>query len=238
MLVRAFLLISLVFGLNQAAQATATPALCQKIFAGDSKKSANLIPGSLQSQPRVIIISAPSGAGKSTLMGLLTSEFPNSFGFSVSTTTRAPRGTEKDGVEYHFTNVADFEERINKGEFIEYAKVHGNFYGTSRAAVEQILKSGRSVILDVDVQGAAVVRKALPGQTVSIFISPENLIVLEQRLRARKTDTEEAIQKRMKNATEELKHAPEYDTEIVNADLAAAYARFKGYLIALPPLAH
>lgn len=213
-----------------------SPALsaqvCRDLFLSqaDATKSAKLISGPLRSAPKVIIFSAPSGAGKSTLMNLLTSEFADSFVFSVSTTTRAPRGAEKNGVEYHFTTVADFEARIQNGEFIEYANVHGNYYGTSRADIERAMKSGKSIILDIDVKGADIVRKAMPGQVLSVFISPPDLKILEQRLRGRGTDSDEAIQKRMRNAIEEMNHQGSYDTVIVNNVLDDAYLALKQFL--------
>lgn len=172
---------------------------------------------------RLFIVSAPSGAGKSTLLKhVLDAE--HGIEFSVSTTTRPQRPGECDGVEYHFTDAVTFKRLIDEGEFIEYARVHGNYYGTRRRTVEAALSRGADLLLDIDVQGAKEIRKQLP-EAVSIFIMPPSLRALEERLRRRGTETEEQIQRRLKNAIEEIRHSKDYDYVVVNDDLATATAR-------------
>ncbi len=176
----------------------------------------------MKKDPKLIVISAPSGAGKTTLCARLLKEV-DSLALSVSSTTRAPRGSEKEGVEYHFLSKAQFEEKIKLGHFAEHALVHGNFYGTSRDAIEKNWKLGKNVLLDIDVQGAASLRKAYPDRTVLIFISPPSLTALEARLRSRATDSEETIQRRLKNAETEMAHLLHFDHVIINDDLDRAY---------------
>jgi guanylate kinase len=155
------------------------------------------------SGPNALVICGPSGVGKGTLIDMLKQEFPNAFGFSVSHTTREPRPGEKNGVHYHFVTVMQMEADIKAGKFIEYAKVHDNFYGTSRAAVESVKKTGKICILDIDVQGCRLCRQAnVPG--IYVFVSPPSFEVLEQRLRGRGTETEDKIVKRLANAKGEM----------------------------------
>ncbi len=180
-----------------------------------------------QEQGRVIIFSAPSGAGKTTLMNRLISEFPNKFAVSVSTTTRSPRPGEVNGKDYHFTSTQEFNEQIKNNQFIEFAEVHGNYYGTSRTQVQHILASGKSAILVIDVNGAANVRKQFPENAFGVFISPPSLETLETRLRERKTDSEEVIQKRLKNAKAEMEHIGDFDAVVVNDNLDKAYQDLK-----------
>jgi len=172
---------------------------------------------------RLFIVSAPSGAGKSTLLKHVF-DAEHGIEFSVSTTTRPQRPGECDGVEYHFTDAVTFKRMIDEGEFIEYARVHGNYYGTRRRTVEAALARGADLLLDIDVQGAKEIRKHLP-EAVSIFVMPPSIKVLEERLRRRGTESEEHIQRRLKNATEEIRHSRDYDYLVVNDDLAAATAR-------------
>lgn len=214
-----------------AQTATAAPT-CADLFKPTFtvEKSKTRWQGGLANNPRAIIISAPSGGGKTTLMNLLVKEFPDDFKFSVSTTTRAPRGTEQNGKDYHFTDVTNFQSRIASGDFLEFAQVHGNYYGTARSTVEGTLASGQSSLLLIDIKGAEVVRQSMPGRTLSIFISPPSMEVLEKRLRERKTDSEEAIQKRLKNARDEMKEASKFDVVIVNDDLEKAYGDLKAAL--------
>ena len=180
--------------------------------------------------PRAIVISAPSGGGKTTLMKMLVDERPELFAFSVSTTTRQPRPGEVNGKDYEFITVEEFKARIARGEFVEYAEVHGNFYGTSKTRIESILASGRSPLLLVDVQGAAVLRQKLQVPYQTIFIQPPNMKVLEQRLRGRGTDAEEVIQKRLKNAAGEMARAGEFDSVVINDKLETAYVDLKKLL--------
>ncbi len=177
--------------------------------------------------PRAIVISAPSGGGKTTLMKMLVEEYPELFAFSVSTTTRQPRPGEVNGKDYEFITAEEFKARIARGEFVEYADVHGNFYGTSKTRIESILASGRSPLLLVDVQGAAVLRQKLGVPYQTIFIQPPNMKVLEERLRGRNTDVEEVIQKRLKNAAAEMARAGEFDAVVINDKLDTAYVDLK-----------
>ena len=157
-------------------------------------------------KPLMIVVSAPSGAGKSTLCNRLVQDEPNIV-FSVSCTTRPPRGNEEDGVEYYFLTKKEFKQRIKNGEFLEYAKVHGNYYGTLEDTVLFAMQSGKHVILDIDVQGAAQIREALIRLPLNhpirqgfldIFISPPSLEELEHRLRGRATDSDKVIRERLK----------------------------------------
>lgn len=179
-----------------------------------------------------IVISGPSGVGKGTLISKLMEEFPSKFGFSVSHTTRAPRVKEQDGVHYHFTDRCTMEKEIRDGKFLEFATVHGNLYGTSVDAVEVVADSGKRCILDIDVQGAKSVR-ASPLEAIFIFITPPSYEKLEQRLRARGTETEEQIQKRLRNAREELEKGKSpglFDHILVNDDLEICYKSLKAIL--------
>jgi guanylate kinase len=175
---------------------------------------------------RLIVISAPSGAGKTTLCQKLLSDFP-SIVLSISSTSRAPRGTEKNGVEYFFLSREGFEKKIKDGQFAEWALVHGNYYGTSKEVIQNTLTSGRSVLLDIDVQGAEQLYKSFPEETYRIFISPPNIQELEFRLRARKTETEENIRKRLQNAELEIAESEKFDKVIVNDSLERAYQELK-----------
>ncbi|MEN8254599.1 MAG: guanylate kinase [Verrucomicrobiota bacterium] len=191
------------------------------------------------SRPLMIVVSAPSGAGKSTLCDRLVDEFPEVV-YSVSCTTRAPRGDEKDGVHYYFLSKKEFKARIKNGEFLEHAKVHGNFYGTLEDTVLFTMEEGNHVLLDIDVQGVRQIREALvrldPRNPIrcgftDIFISPPSMEELEQRLRGRGTDEEKAIRKRLENAKAEMDCAAEYSFQIVNDDLETAYAELKGVVL-------
>lgn len=181
---------------------------------------------------RPIVISGPSGVGKGTLITMLMKEFPSMFGFSVSHTTRAPREKEENGVHYHFTNRNVMEEEIKSGKFLEFAAVHGNLYGTSVEAVEVVADAGKRCILDIDVQGARSVR-ASSLEAIFIFICPPSFEELEKRLRARGTETEEQVQKRLRNAKAELEQGTSsglFDHILVNDDLEACYERLKKIL--------
>ncbi len=171
---------------------------------------------------KLIVISAPSGGGKTTLCMQLLRDFPE-LALSISCTTRAPRGSEKDGKEYFFITPEEFKAKIGQGDFAEWAEVHGNFYGTSKSAVDKTLASNKSVLLDIDVQGAASLKKSYGARCVTIFIAPPSIDELEQRLRKRKTDSESTIQKRLKNARTELARQSEFDHQIINDTLERAY---------------
>lgn len=189
-------------------------------------------------KPLLIVVSAPSGAGKSTLCNKLLAE-SESLVYSISCTTRKPRGQEKDGVAYHFLTEEEFVARIENGDFLENAIVHGNRYGTLRSTVEQALKQGNSIIMDIDVAGAAQVRdiiKALPDDSlikdsfIDIFITVPSIEELETRLNKRGEDAPEVIQKRLNNAKGEIDRANEYQYIVVNDDLERAYKELCGIL--------
>jgi guanylate kinase len=163
---------------------------------------------------RLFIVAAPSGAGKSTLVNALLAREPG-ITLSISHTTRPPRPGDIDGVQYHFVDRTTFEQMVAHGDFLEHADVFGNYYGTSRGAVEPILESGRDVLLEIDWQGAEQVRRAMP-ECVSIFILPPSRAELERRLRARATDSEATIEKRLAASREEIAHANEFDCIVVN----------------------
>lgn len=135
---------------------------------------------------------------------------------SVSATTRPPRSKEKNGRDYHFLSESEFRGRVTRGEFLEWAKVHGFSYGTPRPPVEAALQAGRDVIMNIDTQGAAAIRAAYPAHSVLVFIAPPSWKILEERLRGRGQDAEEVIQRRLNNARAELSHAPNFDFLVVN----------------------
>lgn len=174
-----------------------------------------------QKRSNVFIISAPSGAGKSTLIQRLLAQNSN-FLFSISHTTRAPRQGETNGVDYFFVSEEIFRNMIAKEELLEWAEVHGAFYGTSKKMVEQAAEQGCDLILDIDVQGAAKVKKLLPD-AISIFILPPSYQALLERLRLRQKDTEEQIAKRIENARQEIQHCSEYDYIIINHSIDTAF---------------
>ena len=171
----------------------------------------------------VFIISAPSGSGKSTLVHQLLKTVPNLV-FSISYTTRQPRPTETNGVDYIFISRKDFEERLSHGEFLEYAEVFGNYYGTNRETFESATHQGKDLVLDIDVQGARQLKVAIP-QAISIFVLPPSRDVLEQRLRSRSQDSEEVIQRRLRGAAEEVQNYTQYDFVLINRDIEEASAR-------------
>ncbi|MFM2129948.1 MAG: hypothetical protein RL477_1494 [Pseudomonadota bacterium] len=168
----------------------------------------------------VFIISAPSGSGKSTLVGHLMQRVSN-LRFSVSYTTRKPRGQEKDGTEYYFISREQFEARIARDEFLEWADVFGNFYGTHQSELDRASADGFDLILDIDVKGARQLKERIPG-AVSIFILPPSRDVLEQRLRSRSQDAEEVIQRRLSEAAEEIRNYSQYDYVLVNHEVQAS----------------
>jgi guanylate kinase len=170
---------------------------------------------------RLFIISAPSGAGKTTLLQMVMPRLERLV-FSVSHTTRLPRVGERNGVDYYFVTPPVFEEMRERSAFLEWAEVHGKFYGTGRQEVVAQLDAGVDVILDIDVQGASIIRRAGQVEAVSIFIAPPDLAELERRLRSRAQDSEETILLRMKNAEQEMRASSGYDYLIVNERLDEA----------------
>lgn len=173
----------------------------------------------------ILVLSGPSGAGKSTIINAASTEIGEYY-FSISTTTRAPRVGEKDGKDYFFVSKEDFEEDIKAENFLEYAQVHGNYYGTSLKPVRNALQEGKLVIFDIDVQGHRLVRAKMNDITTSAFITPPTLKSLEERLRARSTDDEAVIVGRIKNAQEEIKALDEYDFTIINDTVEEAAREF------------
>jgi guanylate kinase len=171
----------------------------------------------------VFIISAPSGSGKSTLVHRLLKTVPNLV-FSISYTTRPPRPSETPGVDYIFISRKDFEDRLARGEFLEYAEVFGNYYGTNRETFEAATREGKDLVLDIDVQGARQLKVAIP-QAISIFVLPPSRDVLEQRLRSRSQDSEEVIQRRLRGAAEEVQNYTQYDFVLINREIEEASAR-------------
>lgn len=166
------------------------------------------------------IVAAPSGAGKTTLVRLLL-EQDNGIRLSVSYTTRAPRPGEEDGREYHFVDTAAFRAMVARDEFIEWAEVHGNCYGTSRVWIEREMAAGRDVLLEIDWQGAQQVRRLFPG-ALGVFVLPPSMAELERRLSGRGTDAAEVIARRLGAARDEMRHAGEFDYVIINAQLPQA----------------
>ena len=179
---------------------------------------------------RVVLISGMSGAGKSSLVSALLNH-DHSLMLSISHTTRDPRPGEKDGREYHFISVAEFEERKEKGEFLESALVHGNYYGTSRVWIEQQMAAGRDVLLEIDWQGARQVRSKFPD-TVGIFILPPSIDTLSARLHKRGTDSEATITRRLLGAGAEIAHAPEFEYVIINDDFETALSQLQSIVTA------
>jgi len=181
----------------------------------------------------IIVLSGPSGVGKSTLVGRVREEMPE-LQFSISCTTRPPRTGEQHGVHYYFLTHGEFAARVDRGEFIEHAQVFANCYGTLKSEVLERIRSGNSVILDIDVQGALQIRKAaesdpeLKRSTVFVFIGPPSVETLERRLRRRATDSEEQIELRLANARRELSFWRNYDYLVVNGDLDQAAAEMTG----------
>ena len=178
----------------------------------------------------LFVISGPSGVGKGTVNKRLFEEFGNAVAFSVSATTRGPREGEVDGREYFFISRQEFEKRVANNEFLEHAEYAGNCYGTPRDYVLSLLQRGVSVILEIDVQGAMQVKRRMP-ESVSVFILPPSFEELEHRLRGRGTETPEKIERRLAAAKAEMARATEYDYQIVNDDLDAAYARLREIFI-------
>ncbi len=173
----------------------------------------------------ILVLSGPSGAGKSTIINA-AADMIGEYYFSISTTTRSPRIGEAEGRDYFFVSHEAFEEDIEAGNFLEYAQVHGNYYGTSLKPVRAALQEGKLVIFDIDVQGHRLIREKLDDITTSAFITPPTLVGLEERLRSRRTDDDAVIRKRLNNATEEIYAISEYDFIILNDKVEQAAAEF------------
>jgi guanylate kinase len=173
----------------------------------------------------LVVLSAPSGAGKTTLAHLYRERNPDAV-FSVSATTRAPRGAEVDGVDYHFVTQERFQALVAEGAFAEWAEVHGRRYGTLRATIDEALRRGRVALFDIDVQGGEQLRAAYPREACTIFVLPPDEAELERRLRGRSTDAEEVIRQRLAVAHAEIARGlASYDYVVVNDEVEAAYAQ-------------
>ncbi|XP_026766062.3 guanylate kinase isoform X4 [Pangasianodon hypophthalmus] len=188
---------------------------------------------SVMAGPRPVVFSGPSGAGKSTLLKKLLKEFDGVFGFSVSHTTRKPRPGEENGKDYHYVSREDMVAGVAKGEFIESAEFSGNMYGTSKAAVQAVQAQNLICILDIDMQGVKSIKKTNLNP-IYVSIQPPSMDVLEKRLRARQTESEESLHKRLQTALVEMKFSKEagqFDVVIVNDNLDEAYEKLKAALL-------
>tara|TARA_B100001057_G_C22775250_1_gene921326 strand:+ start:160 stop:780 length:621 start_codon:yes stop_codon:yes gene_type:complete len=170
--------------------------------------------------PKLFVISAPSGAGKTTLVKSLIKRNKN-IKYSISFTTRAPRKNEKEGIDYFFVTLNEFNKLKNKNEFIEFAEVFNNFYATSKSQIKNIIENGDHVVLEIDWQGAQQVRNSMP-ECVSIFIMPPSQSILRQRLESRATDDDDTISLRTQEAREDMRHWSEFDYCVINDDLNTA----------------
>ena len=174
---------------------------------------------------KVLIFSAPSGSGKSTIVNHILGIYPDSMEFSVSATSRAPRGEEKHGREYYFLSVEEFRQLIEEDKFVEFEEVYeGRFYGTLKSECERIWKAGHVIVFDVDVKGGINLKKYFGDAALSVFIKAPSVEVLRERLIKRGTDSPEAIEERVAKAEEEIAYAPEFDYVLVNDDLNTAFA--------------
>ena len=182
-------------------------------------------------QGLLFVVSAPSGAGKTTLCRAVASESMDNVTHSISYTTRKPRHGEIDGRDYYFVSQERFSEMVAAGDFAEWAEVHSNRYGTSRRVLDDLISRGLDVILDIDTQGAAQIKKKFDG-AVYIFIMPPSIEILEERLRNRKSDNEEEIRKRMRRAKEEIRDFRMYDYIIVNREFDRALAKLRSIMMA------
>jgi len=173
---------------------------------------------------KMLIVSAPSGSGKSTIVQWLMKEHPElKLYFSISCTSRAPRGTEQNGIEYFFLTPEEFKEKIRNGEFLEYEEVYENrFYGTLKQQVENQRTNGQNVVFDVDVKGGINIKKFYGDEALSLFIQPPSIMELRHRLEGRGTDTQEAIEQRLAKAAYEMTFASQFDHVVVNDDLEQA----------------
>ncbi|XP_012225793.1 guanylate kinase isoform X3 [Linepithema humile] len=184
--------------------------------------------------PRPLVLCGPSGSGKSTLIKRLFDEFPDTFKFSVSHTTRTPRPGEENGKHYHFTDKKKMQEQIKNGEFIENATYSGNLYGTSKKAVEEVHRLGQICVLDIDVQGVKQIKSSLL-KPFYIFVKPPSLMELERRLRARNTETEESLKRRLAVAKTELEYGEtpgNFDIIIENDNFEKAYGTLRNFIYA------
>lgn len=181
---------------------------------------------------QILLLSGPSGSGKSTVLSRLFAEFSNVY-FSISSTTRSPRAGEKDGVNYHFISLEEFEKDIKDGLFLEWARVHGNYYGTSLKPVLEALNDDKIVVFDIDVQGYFLAQKKYAKQITSVFLTTKNSTQLENRLKNRASETQESIKERLKNASKEMEYIDKYDYIIINDDVNKAYDELRAIFISI-----
>lgn len=180
---------------------------------------------------KIIILSAPSGSGKSTIIRKLMEKPELKLGFSISCTSRSPRGSEQDGVDYYFVSHDEFKSKVERGEFVEWEEVYADTcYGTLHSEVERVTSSGKNLIMDVDVKGGVNIKECFGDKAISIYIMPPSIDELERRLRGRATDSEEAIAGRLSKARYELEFAPRYDSVVVNDDLETATAEVENLI--------
>ncbi len=179
----------------------------------------------------MLVLSSPSGAGKSTIARNLIESDPG-FELSVSVTTRPRRGSEIDGIHYHFRSKREFESLRDNDELLEWAEVHGNFYATPREPAERAMAEGRDMLFDIDWQGAKQLKEKMRGDIVSVFILPPSMAELKARLKRRAEDQEKVIETRLKNARDEIEHWTEYDFVVINDDLDRAFAEVRAIVMA------
>ena len=180
----------------------------------------------------ILVVSGPSGSGKTSLARAVCEELGEKAYFSISTTTRPKRPGEKDGVDYFFVSKEEFLKDVEEGYFLEWAEVHGNFYGTSKRQINEALKQGKIVFLDIDVQGYEIVKKAYSDLVTGIFVTTKDKKTLIERLKNRGTETEETIEVRMINALHEMQKIPEYDFLLINEDFEESKEYLKSVAIA------
>lgn len=175
---------------------------------------------------KLIVFSAPSGSGKTTIVRHLLEQTDLPLAFSISATTRAPRGAEKEGEDYYFLSPEAFKSKIEKGEFLEYEEVYpGLFYGTLASEVKRLWNENKAVLFDIDVMGGISIKKSFPDETLTVFVQPPSIETLEERLRSRNTDTEETLQIRLSKAQQELDQAQAFDEIVINDDLSTALSQ-------------
>ena len=172
---------------------------------------------------KLIVFSAPSGSGKTTIVRHLLEQSKLPLAFSISATTRAPRGNEKNGIDYYFLSKEEFKQKIREGAFLEYEEVYpGLFYGTLKSEIERLWASGKAVLFDIDVMGGLTIKKTYPEKTLTVFVKPPSVEALEQRLRNRNTDSEETLQVRLAKSASELEKASAFDEILINDQLEDA----------------
>jgi guanylate kinase len=180
----------------------------------------------------LIVLSAPSGAGKTTIAHAILDKHPSDVMFSVSATTRTQRPGERDGIDYYFVTREKFEELIASGALIEYEQIFGNYYGTPVSEIERAQAMGKRLIFDIDVKGGISIRRKFPDESLLIFIAPPNLKILEERLRARRTESDETVVRRLDRAAMEMDMAKEYDHIVVNDNLEQAIKQVENIVFA------